>query len=166
MASCYGISPQPTTRRYRGIRSGIEKGPGAGTNIHRIGFIPVIQRRTPGSLDLASIFPWERTEQFWASLEEALRLVTRARSIALLGVTLTYRRSGFPPRFTDIIMDVFVALRIENLHAYLPPNRLFQICQAWPSLTTLRAKKLINDTFVDLPPDALPRLRHLEQIFT
>ena len=108
-----------------------------------------------------SIFPEQPTEQFWTLLEQALRLVTRIKSIGLLlGGVYSYDLS-FPDRFIGIIHNVFKASRIATLEAYLRAHRLFQLCQAWPSLTTLRAKTWDAD-LVNLPSDALPLLRHLE----
>jgi len=76
---------------------------------------------------------------------------------------ITYwKDSQLPDRFTDIISNLFKSSRIQNLHGYLRPNRLFQLCQTWPSLITLRAQSAPQDALPDLPPDALPQLRHLE----
>jgi hypothetical protein len=118
---------------------------------------------------LPGIFPKQPTEQFWASLEEALRLTTCAKSIALLVPDKSFyshwSKTPFPDRFIDILTTVFKASRIANLHAHLSCYQLFQLCRALPSLTTLRARSFsrnLKDTLLDLPSDALPLLRHLE----
>jgi len=69
--------------------------------------------------------------------------------------------SGIPGHFIDIISNVFKTSRIENLYSHLDSNRLFHLCQTWPSLTTLRTARYEYSP-ADIPPDALPQLCHLE----
>ena len=124
--------------------------------IRHIGFISALSSRY--------LFPDELTGQFWTSLEEALHLVTRAKSVALLerdGFS-PWEWSNFPDHFIDIISNVFKTTPIETLHSRLHSDRLFHLCQTWPSLTALRTEAALEEGVSDLPPDALPQLCHLE----
>ena len=141
----------------------LKRDPVRASFIRHLSFVPEID----GPKFVAvRIFPKDLSDKFWTSLEEALRLVTRLQSIGLLtapdACVRYWKDSQFSDRFTNIISNVFKSSRIQNFHAYLRPDRLFQLCQTWPSLITLRAERVSEDAFADLPPDALPQLRHLE----
>ena len=117
-----------------------------------------------GVENYAGIFPSQPTEELWNTLKEAFRLLIRLNSIRLTthNGNLAYTHSAYPEQFFDIISSAFAASPIVAFAASLPPRRLLQLCQSWPTLVTLRSVAISTATSVSLPPEALPRLRHAE----
>ena len=148
----------------------LRRDPVRAANIRHITFTCIPESWSPTYRPLALyIFARHPTEEFWRLLEDALRLITRTNSIRLLLPDELFRRCRndtlFPDRFTDVISNVFKASHIANLHAYIRSDRLFELCQSWPSLTTLHVEGLSwysRDALVALPSSALPLLRHLK----
>jgi len=106
-----------------------------------------------------STFPIEPTEQVWASLEEALRLLIRVERVRL--VIHEQFESSSPCRLVNILGNVFNQSCVTRLDARLSGRRLLSLCQAWPSLTTLSTGEMYGTPLAALSPGALPKLRHV-----
>jgi len=160
------VSAQKVSGAICAFVSALRRDPLRAGFIRHIGFICQVNARA-NSRGIGSLFPDELTDQFWTSLEEALCLVIHPISIAIRELNTTYmfympwESPKIPGHFIDIISNVFKTSRIEYLHSHLDSNRLFHLCQTWPSLNTLRAATY-EDAPTNIPPDALPQLCHLE----
>jgi len=113
-----------------------------------------------------SVFPNQPTEQQWKSWEEAFRLLIRVKTVELMLAVkedpYAPNDQVYPQRFLDIISSVFAASAIETFNSRLYLDQTWRLCQAWPTLVGLSTPRLATTNLVDLPPDALPRLRHVE----
>jgi len=113
-----------------------------------------------------SVFPDQPTEQQWESLEEAFRLLVRVKTVELMLAVEEYlldlNDRVYPQRFLDIISNVFAASAITTFSSHLHLDRTWRLCQAWPTLVGLSTPRPATTNLVDLSPDALPRLRHVE----
>jgi len=120
-----------------------------------IGDIRFVLNQPDGLLDRI-LTPREPAEPFWASLEEALRLLTRVKRVRLR-LPQRSASSASLGRLVDILSSVFKQSCVTRLDARLPTKRLLQLCQAWPSLTTLSAEDAYRIPLAGL----LPQLRHV-----
>ena len=158
------VAPCSLIERYIGeFADALMRDPIRAANIRHIKFVPSKYQRICCSPRMYewSIFPPEPTEEFWTSLEEALRLLVGVRNVRLHNASSS-TDSSYPDRFLDIIGSALGQLSIVHLDAQLRPNRLFQLCRAWRPLTALSAKSVSKDPLIDFSPNIFSQLRHVE----
>ena len=152
-------SMSPSSGNIRDFIIALKRDPVWAANIRHIKFVPKALRYKHHRTYVRSIFPDDLTEQLWASFEEALRLLIRVRIVCL-----HLHKDGLEGlhRLTNLVGRVFEQPHVARLDTVLDPGVLSSLCKGWRSLSTLSARMAPEDYFIELSPDALPRLRHVE----